>query len=197
MLPGTRYRNLHSCPVMFFTKNFTMRRAHWQWVLTHQFKTVLQHSRVFCFFLFFSFLSFLCCCQEQLQGIKLPGLPATPKVRLIVVCLGFFVKILFITPTTHCQIVPFSSSLCECLPLEPGKHSGAFVESSGPFLRSEGTFDCRLLQFFFGCFWLKKHPELTQKLLFCCQSSFPPFTGSTGGPSVVDSIKKVIFKQKR
>jgi len=29
----------------------------------------------------------------------------------------------------------------------------------------------------FGPFWLKKHSELTQKLLFCCHSSFPPLTG--------------------
>jgi len=42
------------------------------------------------------------------------------------------------------------------LPLEPGKHSSTFVESSGPFLRSKNTFDCCLLQFFFGHFLAEK-----------------------------------------
>jgi len=128
---------------------------------------------VFCFFLFFSFLSFLCCCQEQLQGIKLPGLPATPKVHLIVVCLGFFVKILFIAPTTHCQIVPFFSSLRVWLPLAPVKDSGAFVESYGPFLRSEGTFDCRLLQFFFGRFLAEQTSGTHTKTPFLLPIFFP------------------------
>jgi len=57
-------------------------------------------------------------------------------------------------------------------------------------------FDCCVLQFSFGRFWLKEHLELTQKLLLCFKSSSPPFTGSTGGPSVVATIKKVIFNNK-
>jgi len=152
-----------------------MRRAHWRWALTHRFKTVLQHSRVFCFFLFFSFLSFLCCSQEQLQWIKLPGHPAMPKVRLIVVCLEFFVKILFIAPTTHCQIVPFFSSLRVWLPLAPVKDSGAFVESYGPFLRSEGTFDCRLLQFFFSLFLAERTSRTHTKTPFLLPVFLPSF----------------------
>ena len=46
------------------------------------------------------------------------------------------------------------------------EHFGWLFKGSRPFLRSEGMFDCHIWTFFFGHFCMKKHPELTHKVIF-------------------------------
>ncbi len=101
---------------------------------------------------------------------------------------------LFKTATTNIWIVPFSSSLCVCLPLAPGKHPTSLYRVPDLFWGLKVHLIVAFCNFPLVVFWLKEHPELMRKLLFCCQSSFPPFTGSRGGPPLGGSIKKVIFK---